>query len=70
MKDELLPTLKSTDFGIEDLTEWRKGGERALRKTPQGHLGDPAASNAEFGERLMAAHADIVAEANAAKVNE
>ncbi|SDT46344.1 creatininase family protein [Bradyrhizobium canariense] len=68
VKDELLPTLKSTDFGIEDLTEWRKGGEHALRKTPQGYLGDPAASSRELGERMMAEHAEIVAEAIAAKV--
>jgi creatinine amidohydrolase len=66
-EDELLPTLRSTDFGIEDLTEWRKGGEHALRKTPQGYLGDPAASNPEFGEQLMAEQADIVAEVIAAK---
>jgi creatinine amidohydrolase len=68
VKDELLPTLKSTDFDIEDLTEWRKGGEHALRKTPRGYLGDPAASSRELGERLMAEHAEIVAEAIAAKV--
>jgi creatinine amidohydrolase len=70
VRDELLPALKPTDFGIDDLTEWRKGGEHTLRKTPQGYLSDPAASNREFGERLMAEHADIVAEAIAAKVNE
>ena len=68
VRDDLLPTLKSTDFGIEDLTEWRKGGEHALRKTPRGYLGDPAASSRELGERLMAEHAEIVAEAIAAKV--
>jgi len=68
VRDDLLPTLKSTDFDIEDLTEWRKGGEHALRKTPRGYLGDPAASSRELGERLMAEHAEIVAEAIAAKV--
>jgi creatinine amidohydrolase len=68
VKDELLPTLKSTDFGIEDLMEWRKGGEHALRKTPQGFLGDPAASDRGFGEQVMAAHAALVAAAIAEKV--
>jgi len=62
VKDEMLPTLKSTDFGIDDLMEWRKGGEHALRKTPQGFLGDPAASDRVFGEQIMAAHAALVAE--------
>jgi creatinine amidohydrolase len=68
VKDEMLPTLKSTDFGIDDLMEWRKGGEHALRKTPQGFLGDPAASDRAFGEQIMAAHATLVAETIADKV--
>ena len=62
VKDEMLPTLKSTDFGIDDLMEWRKGGEHALRKTPQGFLGDPAASDRAFGEQIMASQAKLVAE--------
>jgi len=69
VKDELLPTLKSTDFVLEDIAEWRKGGEHALRKTPQGFLGDPAASDRGFGEEIMASHAKLVAAAIAAKVN-
>jgi creatinine amidohydrolase len=68
VKDEMLPALKSTDFVIEDITEWRKGGEHSLRKTPQGYLGDPAASDREFGEQIMAAHAELVAAAIADKV--
>jgi creatinine amidohydrolase len=67
VKDAMLPTLKSTDFGVEDITDWRKGGEHALRKTPQGFLGDPAASDRGFGERIMAEHAVSVAEAIAEK---
>lgn len=63
VKDEMLQTLKSTDFGIDDLMEWRKGGEHSLRKTPQGFLGDPAASDRGFGEQIMAAHAELVATA-------
>jgi len=68
VKDELLPKLESTDFGIEDISEWRKGGEHALRKTPQGFLGDPAASDRGFGEQIMAAHAALVAAVIAEKV--
>src|ERR1700761_2521659 len=33
--------LGTTDFGLDDITEWRKGGEHSLRKKPQGYLGDP-----------------------------
>ena len=68
VKDEMLPTLKSTDFVIDDLMEWRKGGEHALRKTPQGFLGDPAASDRAFGEQIMAGHAALVAETIASQV--
>jgi creatinine amidohydrolase len=68
VKDALLPALKPTDFGIDDLIEWRKGGGHALRKTPQGYLGDPAASTRELGKRLLAAEAGLIAEAIAAKV--
>jgi creatinine amidohydrolase len=68
VKDELLPALNPTDFSADDLIEWRKGGEYTLLKTPQGYLGDPAASSRELGEQLMAEHAAAVAEAIAAKV--
>ncbi len=68
VKDALLPGLRSTDFDIDDISEWRKGGEHARHKTPQGYLGDPAASNRDFGERLMAEHAELVAEAIACKL--
>jgi creatinine amidohydrolase len=68
VKDRVLPALKSTDFGPEDIAEWRKGGEHALRKTPEGYLGDPAVSSREFGEELMAAHAALVAAAIAEKI--
>ena len=68
VKDELLPSLKSTDFELADIAEWRKGGEHALRKTPAGYLGDPAASDPGFGEQLMAAHAELVAAAIADKL--
>lgn len=68
VKDEMLPALKSTDFGIDDITEWRKGGEHSLGKTPQGYLGDPAASDRGFGEEIMSAHAASVAAAIADKV--
>jgi creatinine amidohydrolase len=68
VKDEMLPALKSTDFGVEDIMEWRKGGEHSLRKTPQGYLGDPAASDRGFGEAITTAHAALVATAIADKV--
>jgi creatinine amidohydrolase len=65
---DMLPTLKSTDFGLDDLMEWRKGREHAQRKTPLGYLGDPAASDPALGAQMMAEHAELVANAIAAKV--
>jgi creatinine amidohydrolase len=67
VRKDLLPGLRPTDFTAEDMAEWRKGRDNALRKTPQGYLGDPAASDPEMGARMMAEHAVIVADAIAAK---
>jgi creatinine amidohydrolase len=68
VRTEILPTLKSTDFGPADMAEWRKGRGEALRKTPAGYLGDPAASDPEMGARIMAEHAALVANAIASKM--
>jgi creatinine amidohydrolase len=68
VRTEILPTLKSTDFGPADMAEWRKGRGEALRKTPDGYLGDPAASDPEMGARILAEHATLVADAIAAKM--
>lgn len=70
VRTEILPTLKSTDFALDDLMEWRKGREHAMRKTPRGYLGDPAASKPELGAQLMDDHARIVADTISAKVGE
>ena len=45
----VIPSLAPTDFGPDDLAEWRKGQEAARRKTPQGYLGDPASGEAARG---------------------
>jgi creatinine amidohydrolase len=68
VRTEILPTLKSTDFGPADMAEWRKGRGETLRKTPAGYLGDPAASDPETGARIMAEHAALVADAIAARI--
>jgi creatinine amidohydrolase len=68
VRTEILPTLKSTDFGAADMAEWRKGRGEAIRKTPAGYLGDPAASDPEMGARIMAEHAALVADAIAASL--
>jgi creatinine amidohydrolase len=68
VRTELLPGLKSTDFDAADMAEWRKGRGEALRKTPDGYLGDPAASDPEMGARMMAEQATIVADAIAARI--
>lgn len=64
----IMRTLRSTDFTIDDLMEWRKGREHALRKTPLGYLGDPAASDANKGGQMLQAQAELVAAAIAAKM--
>jgi creatinine amidohydrolase len=68
VRQDLLPTLPSTDFGQEDIAQWRKGGEHALSKTPQGYLGDPSASDRVLGEQMMADHAALVTAAIVGKL--
>jgi creatinine amidohydrolase len=63
VRTEVLPSLKSTDFGAEDIGEWRQGREMALRKTPQGYLGDPAASDPAKGTQQLLDDAAVIADA-------
>lgn len=51
--DEVRRTLLSTDYGPEDLEQWRKGYEHARAKTPMGYLGDPAAASEDEGRRSL-----------------
>lgn len=68
VRSEIMLKLKSTDFTIEDLMEWRKGREHALRKTPHGYLGDPARSDPVMGGQLMLSQAALVADAIATRL--
>lgn len=68
VRPEVMPTLKPTNFTLEDLIEWRRGGEYAKRKTPLGYLGDPASADPEFGRTMMQQQAEYVAEAIAGKL--
>jgi len=61
--DEVRRALLSTDFGPDDLNEWRKGFEHARAKTPLGYLGDPAAASLEEGRRSLRLSAERAADA-------
>lgn len=43
----LTEKLKATNYTMEDLMEWRKGGEHAKAKTPHCYFGAPAEFNLE-----------------------
>lgn len=68
VRQEIVPTLASTDFLGADLAEWRQGGEAARRKTPHGYLGDPAAADPEQGRRHLEHEAAAIADAIARKL--
>lgn len=70
VKTELLARLVPTNFGPADLAEWRKGGDDAVRKTPLGYLGDPAAATRARGAALLQEEAAAVADAVAATLAE
>ena len=63
VRHDVLPRLAPTNFGPPDLAEWRKGDEHALRATPLGYLGNPAAASRERGEGLLEREAETVATA-------
>lgn len=42
---DIMKTLKPTNYGPEDLNEWRKGWSDARAKTPNGYFGDPASAD-------------------------
>ena len=63
VREAIVPTLRSTDYGPADLAEWRQGGEHARRKTPQGYLGDPASADAARGRRSLESESLAIADA-------
>jgi creatinine amidohydrolase len=63
VRDDVRRTLKSTDFGPEELAVWRKGFEHARRTTPLGYFGDPAAASAEEGRSTVRSAAATAADA-------
>ncbi len=68
VRRDVIPTLRPTNFSLEDLMEWRRGPEYAKRKTPLGYLGDPAAADPEFGRAMILQQAQFIAEAIAGKL--
>ena len=68
VRQDIMRTLKPTNFSIEDLNEWRKGRDHARRKTPHGYLGDPAASDPCKGEQVLLKQAELIADAIEAKL--
>jgi creatinine amidohydrolase len=70
VRKDILPTLKSTDYGPADLAEWRKGQEAARAKTPLGYFGDPASAEASRGAARLEAQANAMAGTILARVGQ
>lgn len=62
-----LEPLEPTDLTIDDLMEWRKGGDDALRVTPLGYFGDPKVHDPNLW-KLYEIRAGVMAEAVAERV--
>jgi creatinine amidohydrolase len=63
VRTEISTKLAPTNAVIEDLIEWRKGGDHAVRKTPHGYLGDPARADPRRGHENVRADGTIIARA-------
>jgi creatinine amidohydrolase len=68
VRQDQLPSLKPSNFGPEDLAEWRKGQEATVRKAPLGYVGDPASANASEGWDMFEEVSTVAAEAVAKRV--
>ena len=68
VRKDLVPALRSTDYGPADLAEWRKGQEAARAKTPLGYFGDPASADAKRGAARLEAQAKAMAAVILARV--
>jgi creatinine amidohydrolase len=66
VRADIARTLRPTNYGPDDLAEWRKGPEQARRKTPDGYFGDPAAASPDRGKAMLDREATAVADAIAA----
>jgi creatinine amidohydrolase len=62
VRPETIKALRSTDLGVDDLTEWRKGWANAKRKTPLGYLGDPASADPARGRLMVDGQASLIAD--------
>jgi creatinine amidohydrolase len=58
-----LSKLKPYLIDAAALSEWRKGGEHAMRITPDGYTGDLSKASPEIGARVLTSRADAIAEA-------
>lgn len=63
LRSDVVPKLEPTNYGLDDLAEWRKGWENGRHKTPLGYLGDPAAATPEHGRELFEASTRAMADA-------
>jgi creatinine amidohydrolase len=68
VREDVRATLASTDYGPDDLAEWRHGFERARRKTPLGYFGDPAAASRDEGLHSLGQSAERAADAIEARL--
>jgi creatinine amidohydrolase len=51
VRQEKIQELRSVDFSMDQLAEWRKGHEFAKRLTPLGYVGNPGQARLEEGVR-------------------
>jgi creatinine amidohydrolase len=63
VRPDVAASLPATNLRFPDLMEWRRGGQHAQRKTPQGYFGNPASADPQTGRTMIAGQAQGVAEA-------
>ncbi len=68
VRADVAAALPSTKLRFADLMQWRRGGEHARQKTPDGYFGDPASADPQTGRQMITTQAQGVAEAILARL--
>jgi creatinine amidohydrolase len=63
VRQDIIGKLKPTDLGPDEFATWRRGGEHAIKTTPDGYFGDPASADPQRGLQQIEEKAQAIVEA-------
>jgi creatinine amidohydrolase len=67
VRQDVARKLKPTDLGPDEFVTWRRGGEHAIKTTPDGYFGDPASADPRRGLQQIEEKAQAIVDAIVAR---